>query len=179
MVASIVDLHLTKPSPLNSSLLEIRKYLLHHLCWRTALLGEMSSFPLYSIKWYSTTLLHCEQTSIYFAFYFVRFKIRESKIQGRKSHKMHSSLIHPERKPAPGSSHLLQTCPLQPLHWAVLLLSTQAALSALQNAGKVQFLPSSSYNQSSRRGGMSVQINHRLTENLQTIPATELEAKAS
>lgn len=74
----------------------------------------------------------------------VCFKIRESKIQGRKSHKMHSSLIHPERKPALGSSHLLQTCPLQPLHYAVLLLSTQGALSALQNAGKVQSLPSSS-----------------------------------
>ena len=46
---------------------------------------------------------------------------------------MHYSLIHPERKPALGSSHLLKTCPLQSLQCAMLFLGPEGALSAAQN----------------------------------------------
>lgn len=160
----LVDTHLTKPSPLNSSLLSFTpsyaEGLLDREKFHHSHCIQLNGIPLYCYT------VNKHQFILLFILC-VCFKIKESKIQGHKSHKMHSSLIHPERKPALGSSHLLQ-----PLHYAMLLLSTQGAVSALQSTGKVQPLPSSSYNQNSRREGMSVQINHGLIKNLQTIPAT-------
>lgn len=100
----------------------------------------------------------------------VCFKIRENKIQRHKSHKMHYGLIHPERKPALGSSHLLKTCPLQSLQRAARLLGTEGVLSASQNTEKAQPLklfPSKQESRGDRREArlcILIRGSHRTSE---------------